>query len=148
MKVVFGTSGNDTFTSTPANETFVGRGGNDTFVFTGNFGKDTILDFQASNDVLQLDHNTFANYSDVLAHAAQVGSDVVIAADAQHSITLAQHRALSAHPQRFPHRVGVFGLKATAGPAIAARRALLSLAGDAGHDGAGQHAKMTANVLF
>jgi hypothetical protein len=87
LNIVFGTIGNDTLTSTAANQTFIGRGGNDTFVFSGNFGKDTILDFQAG-DVLQLDHNTFANYPDVLAHAAQVGADVVIAADTLHSITL------------------------------------------------------------
>ena len=87
LNLVVGTMGNDTFTSTAANQIFLGRGGNDTFVFSGNFGKDTIFDFQAG-DVLQLDHNTFANYSNVLAHSAQVGADVVIAADALHSITL------------------------------------------------------------
>jgi hypothetical protein len=88
LNVVFGTSGNDTFISTPANETFFGRGGSDTFVFAGNFGNDTIADFQSSSNVLQLAQSAFTNFAGVLAHAAQVGSDVVITADAHDTITL------------------------------------------------------------
>jgi len=88
MNVVFGTTGSDTFTSTPANETFFGRGGNETFVFAGNFGNDTIADFQSSSNVLQLAQSDFTNFAAVLAHAAQVGSDVVITADPHGTITL------------------------------------------------------------
>jgi Ca2+-binding RTX toxin-like protein len=86
--VVYGTTGNDVMSGTSANEVFTGRGGNDTFVFSGNFGKDTIADFQASTDTIQLDHSAFADFASVLSHATQVGSDVVIAHDAQDSITL------------------------------------------------------------
>ena len=57
----------------------IGNGGADTFVFGGNVGKAVVADFQADNDVLQLSHNAFANFADVLAHAAQVGTDVTIA---------------------------------------------------------------------
>jgi hypothetical protein len=86
--VIYGTTGNDTITAGPTNETIFGGGGSDTFVFTGNTGKDTIADFQATTDVLQLSHNAFANFADVLAHASQAGSDVVVAVDASNSVTL------------------------------------------------------------
>ena len=86
--VVTGTMGNDTITNTAPNEVLFGNGGIDTFVFSGSIGKDTIADFQASSDVLQLSHNVFASFADVLAHAAQVGSDVTISLDASNSVTL------------------------------------------------------------
>jgi hypothetical protein len=56
--------------------------------FSGNTGKVTIADFHANVDVLQLSPNVYTSFADVLAHAAQVGSNVVIAADATNSITL------------------------------------------------------------
>ena len=74
FQVVEGTTGNDTITSTAANETLFGNGGNDTFVFSANFGNDTIADFQAGNDVLQIDHSVFSNFAAVMSHAAQVGT--------------------------------------------------------------------------
>ena len=83
-----GTAGNDIVTSTAAGETLFGNGGNDTFVFSANFGNDTIADFQAGTNVLQIDHNVFSNFAAVMSHAAQVGADVVIAADPHNSITL------------------------------------------------------------
>jgi hypothetical protein len=86
--VVYGTTGNDTITAGAANETLFGYGGNDTFVFSANIGKDTIADFQATNDVLQISHNVFASFADVLAHAAQVGSDVTVTIDPHDSVTL------------------------------------------------------------
>jgi Ca2+-binding RTX toxin-like protein len=88
VNVVYGTIGNDTITNGAANEILFGNGGNDTFAFSGNIGKDTIADFQANNDVIQLSHNAFASFSDVLAHAAQVGSDVMLHLDASNSVTL------------------------------------------------------------
>ena len=59
--------------------------------FGTSFGKDVITDFQASGvnqDVLQFSPNTFSSFAAVLAHAAQVGSDVVITADAADTVTL------------------------------------------------------------
>ena len=86
--VVYGTAGNDTITNSAPNEVLFGNGGNDTFVFSGSVGKDTIADFSASTDVVQLSHNTFADFAAVLAHATQVGSDVAVAIDSSNSITL------------------------------------------------------------
>jgi len=87
--IVSGTVGNDTLTSTAANEVFFGNGGLNTFVFSGGFGKDVVADFQPNNDVVQLNHSVFADFASVLAHSAQVGSDVVVTVDAANSITLA-----------------------------------------------------------
>ena len=88
VHAVFGTTGNDTITNSAPNEYLVGNGGNDTFVFSGNIGKDTIADFSASTDVVQLSHNTFADFAAVLAHATQIGSDVTVTIDSSNSVTL------------------------------------------------------------
>ena len=93
--IVNGTSGNDIITSRAANEIFFGNGGNDTFVFGKSFGMDTIADFQASNDAIQLSHNAFASFADVLAHSAQVGNDVTITIDPANSVTL--HNTVLSH---------------------------------------------------
>ena len=91
VNIITGTAGNNTITSTAANEVISGNGGNDVFVFGPSFGNDVITDFQASgvnHDVLQFSQNTFSSFAAVLAHAAQVGSDVVITADAADTVTL------------------------------------------------------------
>jgi Ca2+-binding RTX toxin-like protein len=85
---VYGTKGNDTLLSTLADEIFTGKGGNDTYVFSGNFGNDTIKDFQVSSNVMQLDRSVFGDFSGVMSHASQVGSDVVISVDAHNSLSL------------------------------------------------------------
>jgi hypothetical protein len=88
---IYGSTYNDALKVGPGNDLVMGHGGNDTFVFGTSFGKDVITDFQASNtnhDTLQFSHNTFSSFAAVLAHAAQVGSDVVITADAFDTITL------------------------------------------------------------
>ena len=85
---VYGTKGDDTLLSTLADEIFTGKGGHDTYVFSGNFGNDTIKDFQKSSDAVQLDHNVFGNFAGVMSHASQVGSDVVISVDANNSLSL------------------------------------------------------------
>jgi Ca2+-binding RTX toxin-like protein len=86
--LVTGSAGNDTVTNSAPNEFFLGNGGNDTFVFSGNIGKDTVVDFNAGADVVQFSHDTFANFASVLANAAQVGSDVTITVDQSNSVTL------------------------------------------------------------
>jgi hypothetical protein len=93
-KTFVGTVSNDTIVSGTGDDVLAGGYGNDTFVFSGNFGKDTVL-FPSSNpgvDIFQFDHATFADFAAVMAHAAQIGTDVVITADANNSVTL--HNAL------------------------------------------------------
>jgi Ca2+-binding RTX toxin-like protein len=85
---VYGTQGDDTLLSSLANEIFTGKGGHDTYAFSGNFGNDTITDFQSSANVIQLDRQAFGDFAGVMSHASQVGSDVVISVDAGNSLSL------------------------------------------------------------
>jgi Ca2+-binding RTX toxin-like protein len=88
---ILGSTSNNELKGTSGNDLFTGNGGNDTFVFAANFGNDIIKDFGASSrshDVIQFSKSVFDNFADVLAHATQVGRDVVISADAGDSVTL------------------------------------------------------------
>jgi beta-glucanase (GH16 family) len=88
---ILGSTGGNTLTSTAGNDLFVGNGSHDTFVFAPNFGNDVINDFSAGSrghDVIQFSMSVFDSFASVLAHATQVGQDVVIAADATDSLTL------------------------------------------------------------
>ena len=88
---ILGSTRSNTLTSTPGNDYFVGNGSSDTFVFAANFGNDVIKDFGASgrsHDVVQFSKSVFDSFASVLAHATQVGQDVVISADASDSVTL------------------------------------------------------------
>ncbi|GJD75700.1 hypothetical protein CFIICLFH_3943 [Methylobacterium goesingense] len=90
-------NGNDTLTGGKADDVLIagtgvdkltGGSGSDTFVFMKNFGKAMVTDFQPVIDQIQFDHGTFANFADLKSHAVQVGADVVITADLDHSVTL------------------------------------------------------------
>ena len=89
---IYGTTGNNTLVGTAGNDLMTGGGGSDTFVFKGlTFGNDVITDFgtgSKSHDIIQLSNSAFNSFAAVLAHAAQVGSDVVISYDAADTITL------------------------------------------------------------
>jgi hypothetical protein len=88
---ILGSTSNNELKGTSSNDLFTGNGGNDTFVFAANFGNDIIKDFGASSrshDVIQFSKSVFDNFADVLAHATQVGRDVVISADSGDSVTL------------------------------------------------------------
>src|SRR5262249_3102773 len=52
------------------------------------FGNETILGFNTSKDVIQLNTSQFANFAAVLASMKQVGSNTVITGDAADTITL------------------------------------------------------------
>ena len=88
---ILGSTGGNTLKGTSGDDLFVGNGGADTFTFAANFGRDVIKDFAAtgrSHDVIQFSKSAFDNFADVLAHATQVGRDVVISTDASNSVTL------------------------------------------------------------
>ena len=78
----------------PAYKTLVGAENStlddslDVFVFKSNFGANEIRGFTPGTDVLELSQSMFANAADVLDHAIQVGSDVVITQDPQNVVTL------------------------------------------------------------
>jgi hypothetical protein len=88
---IVGTAGDDVLTGTSTNNVLTGGGGSDTFLFAVNFGNNTITDFQATgtgHDVVAFSQTVFNDFAAVLAHATQVGADVVIAADAANTVTL------------------------------------------------------------
>ena len=99
--VVNGTSGNDTFHNVGGNVTIFGGGGHDTFMFNAGFGHATIADFDIDHETINIDHTLFADVSDILAHATDVGADTVITDAANDTIilqgvTLAQVQAHAA----------------------------------------------------
>ena len=87
-----GQGGKDSLNGGGGNDLLAGGKGADTFIFNGDFGVDTITGFTAGaasgHDVIQFDDAQFADFADVLSHATQVGTDVVISLDASHSVTL------------------------------------------------------------
>jgi serralysin len=79
------------------NDFLFGGVNSDTFQFTGNFGKDTVLDFHAAasvgadsieHDIIALDQGMFANFAAIQAAMQQVGMDTVITFNAGNTITL------------------------------------------------------------
>jgi Ca2+-binding RTX toxin-like protein len=61
------------------NDVIAASFGNNVFVFNDNFGSDTIEDFSLSNtNVIRFATSVFSDFEDVMAHASQQGSDVVI----------------------------------------------------------------------
>jgi len=55
-----------------------GGKGTDTYVFTGHFGQNTITNYNANKDVIQLDHNEFADLNAVMNAAVKTLSGTVI----------------------------------------------------------------------
>jgi hypothetical protein len=89
--VVMGTARDNWLTSTSGNDVLRGQGGHDTFAFAANFGKDIIADFAASgrnSDVVRFSKSVFDDFADVMAHASQIGRDVVIDAHGGNTLTL------------------------------------------------------------
>ncbi len=89
---IYGTSGTNKLGNSLGNDIMTGGGGTDTFVFNSvKFGKDVITDFQpqsSAHDIIDFSHNVFSSFAAVMAHAAQVGPDVVITVDAANSVTV------------------------------------------------------------
>jgi Ca2+-binding RTX toxin-like protein len=75
-------------------DTLIDGKGTDTFVFLGNFGANAVTNYSVSKDLIEVDHNEFANIAaaqgpnSVQAAAYQHGNDVVIHAGQAGDITL------------------------------------------------------------
>ncbi|MCP4308618.1 MAG: hypothetical protein GY788_27840, partial [bacterium] len=89
---VSGSSSSELLSGGAGNDTLTGGSGNDTFIFASNFGQDTITDFTAgaaTDDVIEFNAvSGFASYADILANAADDGSDTTITLDADNTIVL------------------------------------------------------------
>ncbi len=76
--LLLGGAGNDILDGCANNDILWGGAGRDTFKFTGDFGRDDVLDFQIGLDVIEIDQSMFANFADVIAHAVDVGDETNI----------------------------------------------------------------------
>ncbi|WP_165837722.1 beta strand repeat-containing protein [Zavarzinia aquatilis] len=93
-----GGTGADLLIGGAGNDTLIGGGVNggssDTFVFGADFGfghdriTDFVADSNAAYDIIAFSEGLFDDFTDVLAHSAQVGNDVVITYSTRDSITL------------------------------------------------------------
>ncbi len=101
--VISGGSGDDTIEGGAGNDLLTGGSGDDSFVFAAGFGNDRIEDFATGSDQIEFSLALFADFDAMLASAQQVEGDVVIAIDAQTSLTLEDIRldSLSADDFRF-----------------------------------------------
>lgn len=61
------------------NDVISGSFGDNVFIFRDSFGSDTIMDFSlSSTNVIRFTTSVFLDFDDVMAHATQEGSDVLI----------------------------------------------------------------------
>lgn len=103
---LIGDSKNNVLTGNGGHDTLTGNLGADTFVFasnngTVNFGHDTITDFKAGEDHLQIDHGIFKDFGAVQQHMQQVGNDVIITYDGNDTITLHDVTMANLHASDF-----------------------------------------------
>ncbi|WP_213939516.1 polyurethanase [Pseudomonas sp. dw_612] len=93
---LFGLDGNDHLIGGRGNDVFVGGGGNDlmesggginTFLFTGGFGQDKVIGYQASDKLVFLGVQGVMPDDNFRAHATAVGHDTVLTFGAD-SVTL------------------------------------------------------------
>jgi hypothetical protein len=99
-QTLFGGAGDDVLVGA-ATDRLYGNGGHDHFVANAGAGKFTIADFTPDTDRLQIDHRLAATFSDVVAHATQSGTSVVINFDAVNALTLEQTSLSSLHSGDF-----------------------------------------------
>jgi Ca2+-binding RTX toxin-like protein len=96
-----GSNGGVAHNGTFGNDTLTGGGGNDTFVFRAKLGRDTVTDFTAGQDVIELHDGLFASATAALAAATQSGNDVIITVDASTSILLQNVALANLHAADF-----------------------------------------------
>ncbi|MGO7858737.1 beta strand repeat-containing protein, partial [Rhizobium ruizarguesonis] len=89
--VIVGGSGSNTLTGGAGNDTLTGGAAADVFVYLLNWGHDTITNFVATgsaHDAISIDHSIFADWETLFAAIEQFGSDTIITADSDNTITL------------------------------------------------------------
>ena len=100
-------NGHDRITGSVANDIISGGSGNDTFVFSGQFGHDTIADFQRGSkaapiaDVVEFTDGAFASFADLLAAAVQSETDTLITLSNASSVRLINTSLSSLHEDDF-----------------------------------------------
>lgn len=96
---VSGGAGNDTIYGNKGHDLLIGGDGYDRFTFGADSGNDTISDFTYFTDYLVIQNNVngsgITSFATLVAHATQVGSDVVIDLGNGNSITLSNYSTTS-----------------------------------------------------
>jgi Ca2+-binding RTX toxin-like protein len=93
---LIGGNGSDTLNGGAGDDTLTGGNSPDNFVFGYAFGHDVITDFDAKTDKIYVDHSMWGTYEDLRAHAAQVGTSVVLTSDFDGYTLTLQNLKLSA----------------------------------------------------
>ncbi|MBY5790046.1 hypothetical protein HFN56_07655 [Rhizobium leguminosarum] len=89
--LIVGGDGANTLTGGGGDDILIGGAAADFFVFSPNWGHDTITNFVATgtaHDTIRIDHGVFADWASLLAASTQSGSDTIVTADANNTITL------------------------------------------------------------
>jgi Ca2+-binding RTX toxin-like protein len=97
-----GGDGNDTLNGGAGNDFLAGARGLDTFVFGQNFGHDVVGDFTPGQDHLQFQAVAgLGSFNDVLSHAVQSGTNVIITDTAGDTVQLNNVNLSSLHAGDF-----------------------------------------------
>ena len=88
--IVKGSTANNILTGGSGNDTLSGGAGSDTFVFKGEFGQDTITDYNSDVDILEFyaADGTELNISDLIESANTDGNRVLSTSDGASSVTI------------------------------------------------------------
>ncbi|MFL5215189.1 MAG: calcium-binding protein [Microvirga sp.] len=92
--VVVGGIGNDTLFAGSGSDYLVGGDGDDMFVFDGAFQSSLIIDFApgsgpSGHDAIQFNGGVFTSFDDLMAHAVQSATNVIITDASGDTLTLA-----------------------------------------------------------
>ncbi|MFL5075064.1 MAG: calcium-binding protein [Microvirga sp.] len=91
---VLGDTGNDTLFAGSGSDYLVGGDGDDMFVFDGAFQSSLIIDFApgsgpSGHDAIQFNGGVFTSFDDLMAHAVQSATNVIITDASGDTLTLA-----------------------------------------------------------
>ena len=104
VETLTGGPNDDVLAGGPGNDTLSGGAGDDRFIIFDGDGDDIVLDFVAgagTDDVLDIQTFAFAGLAGVLSASTQIGDDVLIALDADDSVTLLDVQLADLHGDDF-----------------------------------------------
>ena len=100
MSVTAGNSGAQWLVGAPGDTLNAGHSA-DTFIFPPGFGNETIKNFNAAQDIIDLPQSVFANFAAVAADLHASAGNTVITLDANDAITLSHIAVADLHAQNF-----------------------------------------------
>ncbi|MCW1408803.1 rhizobiocin, partial [Rhizobium sp. 1AS11] len=89
--LIIGGNGINTLTGGAGDDILIGGVASDFFIYSPNWGHDTITNFVATgtaHDTIRIDHSIFADWASLLGAFSQSGSDTIVTADSDNTITL------------------------------------------------------------